>query len=102
MTEKDEDVNVRKPRHLRQTSEYDEDEIDYFLVEKDGDLYQCWRRKVGNGGRPVGATDFDASDIRKVAEMTSSDEDFSRGEIAEAVGASKSWVQDRQRELLFL
>jgi len=98
----DEDVNVSEPENLRHTNDFSSDEIDYFIVEKDGDLYQCWRRKVGKGGRPVGATDHDASDVRKVAEMTSSDESFSRGEIAEAVDASKSWVQDRQRELLFL
>lgn len=99
----DEDnVNVTWPSSMRHTNEYDEDRVDYFLVEKNGEVYQCWKRKVGQGGRPLGATDHDASDVRKVAEMTDSDEDFTRGEIAEEVGASKSWVQDRQRELLFL
>jgi len=95
--------DVRFPDDMRQTSEYDESEVEYFIVEgSDGAVYQCWRREVGKGGRPVGSTEHSAEDIRKVAELTASDEDLSRGEIAERVGASKSWVQDCQRDLLFL
>lgn len=103
MTEDSNDLNVTRPEKMRQTSEYSGSEIDYFIVEEeDGSIHQCWTRKVDNGGRPLGSSLHDTGDIRMVAELTASDEDLSRGEIAERVGASKSWVQDRQRELLFL
>lgn len=98
----DDGVKYKKPSKFRGTDEFDEDEVDYFIVKEDGDVYQFWRRKVETGGRPLGTMDRDVSDVRKVAELTAEDNGLSRGDIAERVGASKSWVQNRQRELLFL